>query len=76
MIGVGGGILMTPALTFMGLTPANIVSTSLIAVASTSASSTVEYSKQKRIDYKLGLKMATLSIPGAIIGAFLSVKFR
>ena len=72
MIGIGGGILMTPALTFMGLTPANIASTSLIAVASTSASSTVEYSKQKRIDYKLGLKMATLSIPGAIIGAFLS----
>ena len=72
MIGVGGGILMTPALTFMGFTPAHISSTSLIAVTSTSASSTIAYSKQRRIDYRLGLKMATLAIPGAIIGAFLS----
>jgi uncharacterized protein len=72
MIGVGGGILMTPALTFMGFTPTHIASTSLIAITSTSISSTVEYSKQKRIDYGLGLKMAALSTPGAIIGAFLS----
>lgn len=72
LIGVGGGILMTPALTFMGFTPTHIASTSLIAITSTSISSTVEYSKQKRIDYGLGLKMAALSTPGAIIGAFLS----
>ena len=72
MTGVGGGLLMTPALTFMGFTPAHAASTSLIAVSSTSASSTIEYSKQKRIDYAVGLKMAALSIPGAIIGALLS----
>ena len=72
MTGVGGGLLMTPALTFMGFTPAHVASTSLIAVSSTSASSTIEYSKQKRIDYAVALKMAALSIPGAIIGALLS----
>ena len=72
MTGVGGGILMTPALTFMGFTPAHVASTSLIAVSSTSASSTIEYSKQKRIDYAIGLEMAALSIPGAITGALLS----
>jgi uncharacterized protein len=72
MTGVGGGILMTPALTLMGFTPTHVASTSLIAVTSTSASSTIEYSKQKRIDYTIGLKMAALSIPGAIVGALLS----
>jgi uncharacterized protein len=72
MTGVGGGILMTPALTLMGFTPTHVASTSLIAVTSTSASSTIEYSKQKRIDYAIGLKMAALSIPGAIVGALLS----
>jgi uncharacterized membrane protein YfcA len=72
MTGIGGGLLMTPALTFMGFTPAHVASTSLIAVSSTSASSTIEYSKQKRIDYAVGLKMAALSIPGAIIGALLA----
>lgn len=70
--GVGGGILITPALTFIGFVPAHAASTSLIAVTSTSASSTIAYSKQKRIDYATGIKMAALSVPGAIIGALLS----
>jgi len=72
MLGVGGGIIMVPALTFMGLPPAQTASTSLIAVASTSVSSTIEYSRQKRIDYRLGLEMAIFAIPGAILGAILS----
>ena len=72
MLGVGGGIIMAPALTFLGLSPAQTASTSLIAVASTSVSSTIEYSRQKRIDYRLGLEMAAFAIPGAVLGAVLS----
>jgi uncharacterized protein len=72
MVGVGGGMLMIPVLTLMGLEPSQIASTSLIAVTSTGISSTIEYSRQKRIDYLVGLKIAALAIPGAIIGAFLS----
>lgn len=72
MVGVGGGILMVPVLTVLGLEPSQIASTSLIAVTSTGISSTIEYSRQKRIDYLVGLKIAALAIPGAIIGAFLS----
>lgn len=72
MLGVGGGILMVPALTFLGLSPVQTASTSLIAVASTSVSSTIEYSRQKRIDYHLGLEMAAFAVPGAVMGAILS----
>jgi len=72
MLGVGGGIIMVPALTFLGLPPAQTASTSLIAVASTSVSSTIEYSRQRRIDYRLGLEMAIFAIPGAVLGAILS----
>jgi uncharacterized protein len=72
MVGVGGGTLMIPILTVMGLEPSQIASTSLIAVTCTGISSTMEYSRQKRIDYLVGLKIAALAIPGAIIGAFLS----
>lgn len=72
MLGVGGGIIMVPALTFLGLPPVQTASTSLIAVASTSVSSTIEYSRQKRIDYRLGLEMAAFAIPGAVLGAVLS----
>ena len=72
MLGVGGGIIMVPALTFLGLPPVQATSTSLIAVASTSVSSTVEYSRQKRIDYRLGMEMAAFAIPGAVLGAILA----
>lgn len=72
MIGVGGGILMVPALTFLGLPPTQIASTSLFAVTSTSVSSTMTYSRQKRIDFRLGAEMAAFAVPGAVIGALLS----
>jgi uncharacterized membrane protein YfcA len=72
IIGIGGGIFFTPALTFLGLQPSQIASTSLIAVTFTSISSTISYVRQKRINYMLGLKMALVSIPGAISGAFFS----
>ena len=72
MLGVGGGIIMVPALTFLGISPSQTASTSLIAVTSTSMSSTVEYSRQKRIDYRLGILMAASAVPGAVVGALLS----
>ena len=72
MIGVGGGIIISPALTFLGLTPPQVASTSLFAVSSTSISSTIAYARSKKIQYKLGIKMALLSIPGAIVGSYFS----
>jgi uncharacterized protein len=72
MLGVGGGIIMVPALTFLNVPPTQAASTSLVAVTSTSVSSTLEYSRQKRIDYRLSLEMAACAIPGGILGAFLS----
>ena len=72
IIGVGGGIIMSPALTFLGFSPAHAASTSLVAITSTSVSSTLSYSKSRKIAYNLGLKMAAFSIPGAILGAIIS----
>lgn len=72
MIGVGGGIIISPALTFLGLTPPQVASTSLFAISSTSISSTIAYARSKKIQYMLGIKMALLSIPGAIIGSYFS----
>jgi uncharacterized membrane protein YfcA len=72
LIGLGGGLLMTPALTFLGLTPGQISGTSLFAVTFASASSTITYSKQKKIRYDLALKISIVAIPGAISGAFIS----
>jgi len=72
MLGVGGGIIMVPALTFLNLSPTQAASTSLVAVMSTSLSSTLEYSQQKRINYRLALWMGACAVPGGIVGAILS----
>lgn len=72
LIGVGGGIVMTPVLTYMGFSPAVIASSSLIAVFATSLSSTLTYVRKKYINYRLGLQLALPAIPGSIIGGFFS----
>ena len=72
LIGIGGGIIITPILTLMGFSPTIIASSSLFAVTATSISSTITYSIKKSINYSLGIKLALFAIPGSIIGGFLS----
>ena len=72
IIGIGGGIIMTPILTLMGFSPPVIASSSLLAVTATSLSSTITYSIKKSINYSLGIKLALFAIPGSILGGFLS----
>ncbi len=72
MIGLGGGIVVVPVLTFLGFSPQLAASNSLFAAFSNAVASTISYTKQKRIEYILGLKLGLLSIPGTILGAFIS----
>jgi len=73
MLGIGGGVFMVPALVLLpwyGLDPAVASGTSLAAIIFTSLSSTFRYRKQKRIDYLLGLALASTTIPGAFLGSY------
>ncbi|MBI3841948.1 MAG: sulfite exporter TauE/SafE family protein [Thaumarchaeota archaeon] len=72
MIGLGGGLVVVPVLTFFGFPPALAASNSLFAAFSNAVASTISYAKQKRIEYSLGLKLGLLSIPGTILGALIS----
>ena len=72
MIGLGGGIIVVPVLTFLGFPPTVAASNSLFAALSNATASTISYSKQKRIEYSLGLKFGLLSIPGTVLGAIIS----
>ncbi len=72
MIGLGGGIIVVPVLTFLGFSPTAAASNSLFAALSNAIASTISYSKQKRIEYSLGLKLGLLSIPGTVLGAVVS----
>ena len=72
MIGLGGGIIVVPVLTFAGFSPTLAASNSLFAAFSNAIASTISYSRQKRIEYSIGLKLGLLSIPGTILGAYIS----
>ena len=72
MIGLGGGVVIVPVLTFLGFPPTVAASNSLFAALSNATASTISYSKQKRIEYSLGIKLGLLSIPGTILGAVVS----
>ncbi len=72
MIGLGGGIIVVPILTFAGFPPTLAASNSLFAAFSNAVASTISYSRQKRIEYYVGLKLGLLTIPGTILGAYVS----
>lgn len=72
MIGLGGGFVVVPVLTFFGFSPTLAASNSLFAAFSNSVASSVSYARQKRIVYFLGIKLALLSIPGTVLGAYAS----
>ncbi|MFW9914435.1 MAG: sulfite exporter TauE/SafE family protein [Candidatus Thorarchaeota archaeon] len=72
-LGIGGGLLMVPTLTLFFDVPIHeATGTSLVVIIFTALSGTLAYYRQKRIHYKLGLVYAAVTVPGAIIGAFLA----
>jgi uncharacterized membrane protein YfcA len=70
LIGVGGAVVMVPALLFIWpeATPETITSISLPIVFVNALSGTVAYARQGRIDYRTGLLFAPATIPGAFLG--------
>ena len=72
MLELGGGIIVVPVLTFLGFLPTAAASNSLFAALSNAIASTISYSRQRRIEFSLGLKLGLLTIPGTILGAVIS----
>ena len=79
-MGLGGGIILIPSLLFISsyseafawATPQTIVGISLITMIFTALSSTIAYYKKGRVDYKTGLLFLSGSIPGGMLGSWLS----
>lgn len=74
LIGAGGGFLLVPVLLLLypSLKPEVITSISLGVVFLNASSGSIAYAKMKRIDYRSGVIFALATLPGAIIGAFLT----
>jgi uncharacterized protein len=74
LIGAGGGFLLVPVLLiFFGYSAVEAVGTSLVVVFINAISGTISYSRQKRIDFYTAVSFAVATIPGSILGGFLTV---
>lgn len=80
LIGLGGGIIIVPALLYFysafglleDLTPQKAVGVSTVVMIFTGLSSTLAYIKYKTVDYKTGLIFFIGSGPGGIIGSYVN----
>ncbi len=73
MIGVGGGFLMVPILTLLySVITQQAVGTSSAVIVVNAIASSFAYYRQRRIDYRVGATLALGTVPGAIIGAYLT----
>lgn len=73
MTGVGGGVFFVPLLTLVyGFVPANAVGTSLLVIIFSGTSATFGYSRHKLVFFKTGLILALATVPGSVVGAFLT----
>ena len=76
LIGAGGGFIHVPMLIiFFGFSPQVAIGTSITAVFLNALSGTLSYITQKRIDYEIGIKFATVAVPGVFIGAIIAQHF-
>ena len=74
LIGAGGGFVLMPLLLLLypHEDPHHLTAISLTVVFLNTLSGTAAYARMKRIDYKAGLTFAVATIPGAILGAFMT----
>src|SRR5207253_10857947 len=69
MFGIGGGFLMTPLLTFVGIAPAVAVASVASHIAASSLSGAISYWRRRSIDPVL----AAVLLTGGTIGSALGV---
>ena len=74
LIGVGGGFIMVPVLVaaYPGATPDQVTAVSFFAIFANSVSGTVSYARMGRIDYRSGTVFALATLPGSVLGAWLT----
>ena len=68
LFGVGGGFLLTPLLTFLGIPPAVAVATCNAHVVASSVSGAVEHYRRNNVDVKMAVVMLTAGLVGTALG--------
>lgn len=77
MVGLGGGIIMVPALTMVyGVDIKTAISASLVSMIATSVMASSVFAKKDLIHFKLGLILITTTIVGSFAGSYLAIFLR
>ena len=71
LVGIGGGVIISPFLSHLNYSPSQISSTSLISVLSTNLSLSFFYFRDKFISSNIGFILSISSIPGTFFGVVL-----
>ncbi|UCC80100.1 MAG: sulfite exporter TauE/SafE family protein [Candidatus Zixiibacteriota bacterium] len=73
LFGLGGGIIIVPALTLIFNVPVTIaVGTSLVSIVAVSTVAAIDYLKSGRADLELGITLAAAASLGAVTGGLLA----
>lgn len=70
----GAGLITTPALIFLGLSPQQAIATDLLSMLGTTAGGFARFRRQGLINYRLGLFLACLAALGCWIGSIALVQ--
>jgi uncharacterized membrane protein YfcA len=74
IVGVGGGFILVPTLLLLypDESPAVITSITLAVNFCNSTAGSIAYARMGRIDFRSGLQFAAVSLPGAMVGAYVT----
>ncbi len=73
MSGMGGGVVLIPALTLMGMDIKHAIAISIVSVIATSSGSASAYVRDHITNLKVGMFLEMFTIVGALVGAAITV---
>jgi uncharacterized membrane protein YfcA len=73
MSGMGGGVVLIPALTFVGMDIKRAIAISIVSVIATSSGSASAYVRDHITNLKVGMFLEMFTIVGALVGAAITV---
>ncbi|MFL1695485.1 sulfite exporter TauE/SafE family protein [Weissella kandleri] len=74
ILGLGGGIIITPVLTLMGIDIKYAIAASIVAVIATSSGSAIAFLKDDVLNLRVAMFLEIFTTVGALIGAMLTGK--
>ncbi len=73
MAGMGGGVVLVPALTLLGLDIKHSIAISIVSVIATSSGSASAYVRDRITNLKVGMFLEMFTIVGALVGAAITI---